>query len=112
MVGKLSDFVALLQAGACRLHLNLSGTCQSFADLTKSKSATNILLYAFLGSKEQGSTELRSKKLEFENEDSDFANDNSDNEEERKLADKVDNEDVRFMMPEHMPSYLRIDKDI
>jgi hypothetical protein len=50
--------------------------------------------------------------LEFENEDSDFADDNSDNEEERKLADKVDNEDVRFMMPEHMPSYLRIDKDI
>jgi hypothetical protein len=57
-----------------------------------------VTLAAYIGPKQE--TDIA--------QESDFAS----SDEERQLADDVEKNDVRFLMPEHMPRYLRIDKDI
>jgi hypothetical protein len=90
------------------LYLDLSGKLKTIESLT-SKPSEHILLHAYLGPKEKGASELR--KMNEQDGDSDF-HDVSSDEEDKKLVEQIENNDVRFMMPEHMPSYLRIDKDI
>lgn len=111
--GSLSEVVNALRQGVITGTIDLRNPSPiSFNEMLHPKSqpaGDNLVIYVYVGTKEQGEQALLAKKIEEEGED--FASDSEDAE-ERQLMENVDQNDVRFLMPEHMPKYLRIDKDI
>ena len=119
--GLLNDLIKLLQIQGEAVHLWLDLdhqgqlTFNQINDIKRPLATNRINVYAYIGTKEQGRAAIEVKKESVEYDLSlapHMMSDDSAMKADKHLIEKVENTDVRFLMPDQMPTYLRIDKDI
>ena len=119
--GSLNSLLALSNNKVAKLWIDMNPNMTSdqrqtpaptrINDAKTSQSSTRLGIFAFTGSRD--STELNDVKhlMSPESEAEDSQDENHARHDGEDGATK-DNVDIRYLMPGHMPKYLRIDNDI
>ena len=119
--GSLNSLLALSNNKVAKLWIDMNPNMSSdqrepapsrISDAKNSQSSTRLGIFAYTGSKD--STELNDVRHlmspESEAEDSDDEKNRGRHEGDDGVT--KDNVDIRYLMPGHMPKYLRIDNDV